>query len=1120
MAEFAPASARGSSPDLPSLAGPSGGIGLPAARGSSPDLPSFAGPSGGIGLPSARGSSPELPSLAGPNAGIGLPAPHMGGGGFGEIDLPSMQNDLPLAASDLPQMANIGLPMPVAGAGLPMPVAGAGLPMPVAGAGLPMHVAGAGLPMPIAGAGLPMPVAGAGLPMPVAGAGLPMPVAGAGLPMPVGGGPAFAPFNFDGMPGPSAGGGEEGLSSSLFDLQGLGGAPAEAPNFGEFELPTETQGAPLSGGGGGGGAMGFGEVDLGADEPQQVQPLGPQAAFTATDSPGEAQLNMDAGPKRAVSEAPKKASKAGRYGAIAAAIFVVGGASLQFTPVGAFGHHAIFDAARKGEYARLATSSSDAARKKLALDTYGAARAVGEDLADARKKSPRARALTAYAVFTEFAMQARFGSEGERASRAKVWLAEVPPGFDSPYLAAALAAQDAISGDPARARRSIDVALAKAGKDPLAMELQLLRGEVELSARDAAAAKTAFGLAQGLGAGARGKFGLARALHLSGDLEGARKAVDETLSLSSEHPGALTLRARLRWELGREDAPALTDLQTVIEGASKGKASPHELSVAYAAKGWVMFGRERPSEARTAFAEAVKLNQRNVWALVGQGEILFADGRFTEALTRFDEAVQKEPGNVEGIVGSAKTKIQLERLKDAKEQLAAAFKVNAKDARLALWLGKVEESLGNKTAAEQRYNDAIALADPKQIEAVRAYAALASLLASQGRASEAQAKLEQATAKLPPSATLERALGEVAAAQGHYEDAVSHFETALNRDPKDIGAQFRLAVTLRKMRKMTEAEAEFDKVVAADKDYPSLALERGILYEESGRVDKALESFRSALAKAPGDLDLQLRVGAALAAIGSVDEAIPLIKKVMEQRTNSAEANHFMGRAYLKRGGLDVPLAMKYLSRAVELDPNRAEYHLYVAWAANDSNPAQLGLAKAHVDKALGLDRLLADAYWQRGVVERRQGAIDDAVRDLKRALELKPSRNEAHAMLAECYEEKNDTGTALAEWARAIGNDEKPPFWRYRYGKLLLDKGNAAEAVKHLTYAVNEGASLQPRPGWFPNSQFEVADAMRRTGRRQDALEHYKLFLQLSSSNDPDRKDAQRFIKELGGGE
>jgi nucleoid-associated protein YgaU len=38
---------------------------------------------------------------------------------------------------------------------------------------------------------------------------------------------------------------------------------------------------------------------------------------------------------------------------------------------------------------------------------------------------------------------------------------------------------------------------------------------------------------------------------------------------------------------------------------------------------------------------------------------------------------------------------------------------------------------------------------------------------------------------------------------------------------------------------------------------------------------------------------------------------------------------------------------MRYLKRAVELDPNRPEYHLYVAWAANDASPAQLALAQA-----------------------------------------------------------------------------------------------------------------------------------------------------------------------------
>ncbi len=47
---------------------------------------------------------------------------------------------------------------------------------------------------------------------------------------------------------------------------------------------------------------------------------------------------------------------------------------------------------------------------------------------------------------------------------------------------------------------------------------------------------------------------------------------------------------------------------------------------------------------------------------------------------------------------------------------------------LALWLGKAEEALGNKTVAEKLYNDAVDLADPQNPDAILAYSALAAFL--------------------------------------------------------------------------------------------------------------------------------------------------------------------------------------------------------------------------------------------------------------------------------------------------------------------------------------------------------------------------------------------------------
>ena len=75
----------------------------------------------------------------------------------------------------------------------------------------------------------------------------------------------------------------------------------------------------------------------------------------------------------------------------------------------------------------------------------------------------------------------------------------------------------------------------------------------------------------------------------------------------------------------------------------------------------------------------------------------------------------------------------------------------------------------------------------------------------------------------------------------------------------------------------------------------------------------------------------------------------------------------------------------------MEIDPNRPEYHVYIAWVANEMN--QPTKAQAAIERALSLDKEMADAYWQRGILLQKQGASLDALKDLQTALEKRPSR-------------------------------------------------------------------------------------------------------------------------------
>lgn len=1131
--------------DLPSLASDAGlpapafrsgakAAPAPAAPAAPPpfnfevDLPAIAPAGGGFGdLPSPKGGGADLPMPKGGAAfgSIDLPSPK--GGGFGDLpspkggfsDLPMVQNDLPQIGGSLPMVAGGNLPM-VAGGNLPM-VAGGNLPMPRGGGG-----GGFGeIDLPSVQNDLPQPMgAQAHMPMPVGDERL--------LPGRAGAGPA--PVAFGELDLPLVGGLGAGPPSPM---GGPSGPKPDAVSFGELDLPADPSmvGSAPSTGGMGSGGMAFGEVDLGGggggSTSGSLPPVGPPVAATGGSFAfQEASLEGASGAGTSTSGAQGPAigtrarpdydrprSKAPKILAVIVAVVVVGGAALQFTPLGAFGYVYIGDKLHSSEYAKNTAEMGNKTREKLALDTYQAATGAADELAEARRRSPRSRPLASYAAFVEFANQTRFGGNAERGAKAKTFTSDIPAGETAPYLAAANAAQEAAAGEWEKAKASIAKAQSVEPKDGIQMDLTILRGEVALAERDYATALASFTEATKTQNTARSQFGLARTYYAMKQLTKAKPAVDAVLAASPQHAGGRTLRALLTWEMQRDDASAMKDLGAVLDANARKTEGPNEISTALAAKGWIMLARDRATDARAAFDEAVKIDNRNVTALVGQGEVLYADNRFTEALTRFDEAVTKDPSGVPAIIGAAKTKIALERLADAKAQLTAARTKHPKDMGLAMWLARAEEALGNKKGAEKLYNDAIDLTDPQNPDAIQAYTAFATFLVKQDRVSEAQAKLEQARQKLPDTASLRRAFGEVATTQGKWDDAVTHFKAALEKNPNDLGTQFRLGVAYRSMNNLDAASKQFDNIVATDPAYPNIAIERGLLFERSGDIQKALEQFQSAYEKAPNDVDLKLRVGAAYITVGNIEKGLPLLEQVKSQRPNSPEANHYIGRAYLKQGGLEAASAMRFLQRAVDLDPNRAEYHLYVAWAANESTPAQLGLARTHVDKALALDKALADAYWQRGVVSLREGALGDAAKDLKKALELKPSRHEAHAALAEVYGQKNETANAMAEWQRAIAGDDKVAAWRYQFGRLLFDKGNTAEAAKHLGYAVEAGKKAQPRPGWLGKAAFEAGESLKKTGQKQQACDAFQLYWELKSPTDPDMRDAFRGMKELG---
>jgi tetratricopeptide (TPR) repeat protein len=888
----------------------------------------------------------------------------------------------------------------------------------------------------------------------------------------------------------------------------------EADPFGEASIPSEAPraAAPASAAAvvrSSGGGTSYGEVNLdggGDDVPMEAPPVrsgppGPDESMEFGAIPQEApRAAAVAAPAQVPSHPPQRRRRWPVRTFAALLVVAVGGGSLSFVEsVGPYGAYWISDQLNAGEHQRKLESSVAETRKALARDTWPAASRAFEDLEAARAGAKRYPAFAAYVALTAYLSELRFGSTPVLHARANVLLDEIAD-KNPEYAAQARAARPALEGELARAQQS---ALSLPG----GLESAVLKAEIALRGKDAAAKVAAWQSVEAAEPSARAAFGLARAKYSAGDAAGAEQSAKQALARNAEHVGARILLARIDASQPGKETNAVKALEALL--AQPNLASPEEVAAAETLLGDVHLGRSHVSLAIEAYGRALKIRPAAAGALAGLGESLFRAGRYAEALARFEASVQAAPGDVLAVVGVAKSKLMLERIEEATAALAQLAAADPKQPLVALWYGRALEAAGDKDRASAVYHAAID-GGARSPAIVEVYIALATLQNQRGQAEEAQKTLAAARDKLPSSAVVHRALGELALAQGKPAAAVRELEQALKIDPEDLPSAFQLGVALRRNQNFDGATQQFDRVAAVDRDYPGLALERGLIFEATGKTAEALTAYRDALAKAPKDLDLMLRVGCGSVTAGELDAAEELLRTVLVQRPNSAEANNCLGRALLARDKLAD--AQRLFDRAVEIDPTRAVFHFCSGWAANEAG--NFGKAERALEAALKLDNTLGDAYWQRGILRQKQGAVRDAVADLLQALKLSPTRVEAHAALADVYYDLGREHDALAEWQKAVQARPDNAGWRFRYGKLLVTNQMNDAGRAELERAIGWAEKSEAPPRWLWEAHHFLARAL---GNRAEAAPHWEQFLRLGPRDSPYRREAKQALERLG---
>lgn len=202
-----------------------------------------------------------------------------------------------------------------------------------------------------------------------------------------------------------------------------------------------------------------------------------------------------------------------------------------------------------------------------------------------------------------------------------------------------------------------------------------------------------------------------------------------------------------------------------------------------------------------------------------------------------------------------------------------------------------------------------------------------------------------------------------------------------------------------------------------------------------GRVDEAIPYYQRALELYPLYPEAHYNLGNALKDMGQPEQAIDHYRQVIKNRAGFYFAHNNLG---LVLQDLDRPQeAILHFRRALEIRPNFLEGHNNLAIAYH--RLGRLAEAVDHFRRTIELRPDYAKGHSNLGLALRAQGDVAGGVRHLRRSLELQPDLVEAHYNLGLALRAQGDMEGAIHHLRRSL--QIRPDFARARVDLETLER-------------------------------------------------------------------------------
>ena len=573
------------------------------------------------------------------------------------------------------------------------------------------------------------------------------------------------------------------------------------------------------------------------------------------------------------------------------------------------------------------------------------------------------------------------------------------------------------------------------------------------------------------------KYNLARAYLPNNNINQAKLALDQAVSLNPNYDDAVLLLAEVNLSTGHGEA--------VIEPMTRLLRRRPDLKNAALVLAGAYDSLERFDDAAVVLEEQAKLAPNDPQPLIALGMTYRQAKRNDEARQAFEKAAQLSPNNLSPVSQLVELEVLDKHFDAARQLIQRQFQKTPNLPASHFFQGRILVGEGKWDAAEAELQRTLQL-DPN-------FAAAYDLLV----------QTYLATNRLP--------------------QAVSQLQGLLSKNPNNTAALMILALVYDRMKDYSKARDAYEKLLSTAPNFVPALNNLAYLYTEHlNNLDKAYDVARKARELQGQDASIDDTFAWILYKRGDYQQALPILQESAGKAADNPEIQFHLGMTAYMMGRTDLAkVALKKAAGAAKDFPGKDESkrRLALLESGTGSSPelsiSQLeAMTKEQPNDVIAQLRL-GEAY-------EKQGTADKAAAAFEQALKLNPKLIAAATKLAQLNAgplQNKETALVYAKTARELAPAD--PQIAGILGKVAYDTGNFTWSYSLLQEAVRQRTN-------DPLILHDLAWAAYSLGKVNEARDAMQKAV-TTSANSPSASDAREFLaltaldenqKELGAAE